>query len=113
MCVWDQESDGEDAYVFGVEDPLREAGKDFIRVFREEGDGEGVDGELGLVGGEGEGQPGRLTNRESLIELCRQGVEVGCEGGGRGGRLGDEEGNRSSVIHVCRDGEGEDTVRIP
>jgi len=55
-------SGGEDAYVLGVEDRLRKAGAKFIRVFGEEGNGEGVDGKLGFVGGEAEGQPGRISH---------------------------------------------------
>jgi len=39
-------SGGEDAYVFGVEDRLCEAGEELFRVFREEGEREGVDSEL-------------------------------------------------------------------
>jgi len=38
-----EKSGGEDAYVFGVEDRLREIREELIRVFREERDGEGVD----------------------------------------------------------------------
>jgi len=84
---------GEDAYVFGVEDRLREARKELIRVFGEERDGEGVNGELGFVGGEAGGQPGGLTHREGLVELGRESVEVRCEGGSGGGRVGDEKGD--------------------
>ena len=62
-------SGGEDAYVLGVEDRLRKAGEKFVRVFGEEGNGEGVDGKLGFVGGEAEGQPGRFTHWEGLVEL--------------------------------------------
>jgi len=57
-------SGGEDAYVFGVKDRLREAGEEFLGILREESNGEGVDGELGLVGGEAERQPGGLAHRE-------------------------------------------------
>ena len=62
-------SGGEDAYVLGVEDRLRKAGEKFVWVFGEEGNGEGVDGKLCLVGGEAEGQPGRFSHREGLVEL--------------------------------------------
>jgi len=57
-------SGGEDANVLGVEDRLRKAGEEFVWVFGEEGDGEGVNGELGFVGGEAEGQPGSSTHKE-------------------------------------------------
>jgi len=86
-------SGGEDTYVFGVEDRLREAGEEFVPVLREVSDGEGVDGELGLVVGEVEGQPGRLSHRECLVELGRQGIKVWCKSGSGGGRVGDEEGD--------------------
>jgi len=81
---------GEDAYVFGVEYRLREAREELVRGFVQEGQGDGVDSELGFVGGEAEGQPGRFSHRERFIELGRESVEVGCEGGGGGGRVGDE-----------------------
>jgi len=81
---------GEDAYVLGVEDRLREARKELIGVLGEESDGEGVNGELGFVGGEAEGQPGGLTHREGFVELGRESVEVRGQGCSGGGRVGDE-----------------------
>ena len=80
---------GEDSNVLGVENRRREAGEEFVLVLREEGDSEGVDGELGFVGGEAEGQPGRLSHWERLVELAGQGIKVGCEGGSGVGRVGD------------------------
>jgi len=72
-----------------------------------------VDGELGLVRGEAEGQPGRLAHREGLIQLGRESVEVRCEGGSGGGRVGDENGDRPTIVDLGRDHKGEDTVCIP
>jgi len=83
-------SGSEDAYVLGVDDQFREAGERFTWLFGEEGNGEGVDGELGLVGGETQGQPGRLTHWEGFVELGRESIEVRCEGGGGGGMGGAE-----------------------
>ena len=83
-------SAGEDVYVFGVEDRLCEAREEFVRVFGEEGHGEGMDGELGFVEGKAKGQPGGFAHRGGFVELGRDSVEVGCEGGSRGGRVGDE-----------------------
>ena len=71
-----------------------------------------MDGELGLVGGKAEGQPGGLAHWEGLVELGRESVEVGCEGGGGGGRVGDEWGDRPTIVDLGGDCEGEDTVRI-
>ena len=85
-----EKSGGEDAYVLGVEDRFRETREELVRVLMEERDGEGVDGELGFVGGEAEGQSGGLTHREGLVKLGGESVEVGCEGGSGGGRVGDE-----------------------
>jgi len=93
LCVRVEVSGGEDAYVLGIEDGLREAGKKLFRVLRKEGNWEGVDGELGFVGGEANGQPGSIPHWEGLVELGGKGVEVGCESGGGGGRVGDEEGD--------------------
>ena len=97
MRVRVEKPSGEDPYVLRVEDRFREAGEEFIRVLQEEGNGEGVYGELDLVGGEAEGQPGGLAHREGLIKLGGKSVEVGCEGGSGGGRVGDEEGDRTAV----------------
>jgi len=63
-CVRVEVSGGEDANVLGVEDRLRETGKQFLGVFREKGERERVDGELCFVGGEAEGQPGRVSHGE-------------------------------------------------
>ena len=57
-------SGGEDAYVLGVEERLRKAREELLRVLWEEGKWEGVDGEVCFIGGEAEGQPGRLAHRE-------------------------------------------------
>ena len=72
-----------------------------------------MDGELSFVGGEAKGQPGRLADRERLIELAGKGVEVWGKGSGGGGRVGDEKGDRSTVIDLGSDCEGQDAVRIP
>jgi len=106
-------SGGEDANVFGVEYRLREAREEFLRVLWEEGERKGVDREPGFVGGAAEGQPGRLTHWERLVELGRKGVEVRRKGGGKSGRVGDEHGDRSSVVNLGGDSEGKDTVCIP
>ena len=52
-----------------------------------------MDGELSFVGGEVEGQPGRITHGERLIELAGKGVEIWCKSCGGGGRVGDEKGD--------------------
>jgi len=67
--VWVEESGSEDADVFGVKDRLREAREELARVLRKEGEAERVDAELGFVGGEAKGQPGRVSHRERLVEL--------------------------------------------
>ena len=113
LGVWVKVPGGEDANVFGVRDRLREAGEEVLRVFGEEGNGEGVDGELGLVGGEAEGQPGRLAHWERFVELGGESVEIGCEGGSGSRRVRDEEGDRPTIVDLGRDREGEDAVRIP
>ena len=51
-----------------------------------------MDGALGLIGGEAEGQPRGLAHRERFVELGREGVEIGRKGGSGSGRVGDEEG---------------------
>ena len=112
FCIGIEIPGGEDANVLRVEDRFRKTWEKFLRVIREEGDWEGVDGELCLVGGEAEGQPGRLAHRERLVELVGKGVEVWGKGRGGGGRVGDEKGDRSTVIDLGCDREGENAVRI-
>jgi len=106
-------SGGEDAYLLGVEDRLRKAGEKLVWVFREEGNGEGVDGKLGFVGGEAEGQPARFSHWEGLVELGGECVKVRCECGSGGGRVGDEQGDGPTIVDLGRDRKGEDTVCIP
>ena len=108
-----EEYGGEDPYIFGVEDRLSKAGEEFIWVLREECNGEGMNGELGFIGGEAEGQPGRLAHWEGFVKLGGEGVEVGCKSGSGGGRVDDEESDRSAVVDLGRDCEGEGTARIP
>jgi len=106
LCVGIEISGGEDANVLRVEDRLCNAREELLRVLREEGDWEGVDGELCLVWGEAEGQPGRLAHREQLVDLVGKGVEIWGKGRGRGGRVGDQKGDRSTVIDLGCDREG-------
>jgi len=113
LCIGVEVSGGEDQYVLGVEHRFRETGEEFVRVLGKEGNGEGVDSDLRLVGGEAEGQAGRLAHWEGFVELGEESVEVGCEGSGPGGRIGDQECDRSAVIDLGRDCEGKETVPIP
>ena len=71
-----------------------------------------MDGELNLVGGEAKGQPGRLAHRERLVELVGECVKVWGKGRGGGGRVGDVKGDRSTVIDLSGDCEGQDAIRI-
>ena len=112
LCVGVEISGGEDGYVLGVEDGLRKAQEELLRVLWEEAKGEGVDGELCFVGGEAEGQPGRLAHWERLVKLAGKGVEVRRKGHCRGGRVGDKKGDRSTVIVLGGDCEEEDAIRI-
>ena len=72
-----------------------------------------MNGELDFVGGEAEGQPGRLAHREEFVKLGGESVKIGCEGGSGGGRVGDKEGDRSAIIDLGGDREGEGAVGIP
>jgi len=87
--------------------------EELLRVLREEGKREGVDGELCFFRDEAEGQPGRLAHRERFVELAGGGVEIWSEGRGGGGRVGDEKGDRSTVVDPGGDCKGEDAVCIP
>jgi len=112
-CVCIEVPGGEDANVFGVKDRFLEAGEKFVWVLGAEGDGEGVEGELGFVAGEEKAQPGVLAHRERFVELGRESDEIVSEACGGGGRVGHKQGDRPTIIDLGRDREGEDTVRIP
>jgi len=60
-------------------------------VLREEGDWEGMDGELDLVGSEVEGQPGRVSHQERAVEMRCKGFKVWSEGGSGVGSVTDKE----------------------
>jgi len=92
-CVGVEVSGGEDANVFGVEDRHRKAREKLLRVLWEEGKQKGVDGMLCFIGGEAEGQPGRIADGKRLVELAGTGVELWCKGCGGGGRVDDEKGD--------------------
>jgi len=71
-----------------------------------------VNGELDFVGGEAEGQPGRVSHVKGAVELCCKRVEVWSKGRSKGGSVGDQEGDGSSLIDLSGDREGEGTVCI-
>jgi len=71
-----------------------------------------VNGELHLVGSQAEGQPGRVSHGKRAVELHRKSVEVWCQGGSRGGTVGDKEGDGASLVDFCSDREGEGTVSM-
>ena len=71
-----------------------------------------MDGELDFVGGEAQGLPGRVSHREEAVELRHERVEVQCEGGSGGGRVGDQEGDGTPLIDLRGDPEREGTVGI-
>ena len=105
-------SGAEDAYILGGENRLRKAREELLWVLWEEGKWEGVDGELCFIEGEAEGQPGRLTHGKQLVELAGEGVDIWRKGPRGGGSVGDEKGDRSTVIDLGGDCEGEDAIRI-
>jgi len=71
-----------------------------------------MNGELDFVGGEAEGQLGRVSHRKRAVELCRKCVEVLCKSGSGGGSVGDEEGDGTSLVGLGCDREGEGSVCI-
>ena len=108
-----EEPGRKDADVPGVVVGVGEAQEEFLRVGGEEGDRKGVNGELNCVGGEAEGQPGKVTHRKGAVELHREYVEVSCEGGSQVSSVGNQEGNRVSHVNRGSDRKGEGTVSIP
>jgi len=90
LCMRLEVPSGKDTNLLGVEDRLRKAREEFVRVFWEERNRVGVDSNLDRFGGEAKGLPGRVANQEGLVELGREGIAVGRDCRGRGGRVGDE-----------------------
>jgi len=109
LCIRVEISGGNDANILGVKDQLREAGEHLVLVFRQEGDGETLDCELGLVGGKAKGPPGGYAQGERLVELGGQSVKVRRAGGSGGVMVSGEQGNRTAVVDLSPNSEGEDT----
>ena len=74
LCVRVELSGGEDTNIFGVEDRLCEAGEKFTSVFRAESDGEGVDGQLGIIGGKAQWQ--LHQQKKCLLQTDRHCVQT-------------------------------------
>jgi len=86
-------SSGEYLQLLGVEDREGEAGEELLTVGGEEGEWQGLDYHLDLIGGKVEGHPRRVTHWEGTVELSAEGVDVRCEGSRRGSMVGDEKGD--------------------
>ena len=69
-----------------------------------------MNGELILVWGRTEREPGRRTNWEGFVEASCQGREEGGVVGGRGRGIDSQESNRAVGIDLGSKGEGESTV---
>ena len=79
--VWVEESGGEDGDSSRIADRGSQGVVEVIGIGGEVRDREGVDGQLRLVGGEPEGEPGGLAHWEGLVESGSNGIEeggVGC-----------------------------------
>lgn len=72
-----------------------------------------MDGKLDLVGGEAEAQPSRLTHWQRFVELAGESVEVEGEGHSVGGRVGDEQGDLSTVVDLGHDRKWRGAIGIP
>ena len=71
-----EESSGGDRKSLGVEDGGLQVDEQPFWVTWEVSEGEAVDGELILIGGEAEGEPGRGANGEGFVEAsCESGEE--------------------------------------
>ena len=71
-----------------------------------------MNGELDFLGGEAEGQRGRVSNRKGAVELRRERVKVWCKGGSGRGSVSDQEGNGTSLVDLGGDRERESIVGI-
>ena len=72
-----------------------------------------MDCQLDLVGGKAKGHPRRVCHWQGTVELGGEGVEVWREGGRGGGRVGEEETERTPVGNFGCDGASESAVSIP
>jgi len=71
-----------------------------------------VDCQLDLVGGEAKGQPGRVTHWERTVESGSEGVDVWSKGSHEGRWVGDDKCDRTPIVDLSCDGDGESAVFI-
>ena len=73
--VWVEEPSRGDPKAFGIEDSGFEINEQPFGVIRKVTEGQAVNGELILVGGMAEGEPGGVTDWEGFVEASRKGGE--------------------------------------
>ena len=78
--VWVEKPGREDGDPSCIADRGSQGIIEVVGIGGEVGDRKGVDGQLCLVGGEPEGEPGGLTHREGLVESGSNGIEKGGVG---------------------------------
>jgi len=72
-----------------------------------------VHGELDLVGGKAEWQPGRLSYWNRAGKLRCECVKVWCKGSSWGGSVGEKGGDEAPFVNHGGDRGGEGTLSIP
>ena len=79
-----EEAGREDGYTSRIPDRCSQGVKEVIWVIWEVGDGEGVDGKLGLIGCQSKGEPGQGSHWEGLVESGSNAIEIEdvCHGQG-------------------------------
>ena len=76
-------------------------------------DREAMEGKLWISGGESEGHPGVVADREELIELVGESIEEGGVGGSRDGGVDNSEGDRTMFIDKSFEADGEAGISFP
>ena len=90
--VWVEKSGREDGDPPRIADRGSQGIEEVVRICGKVRDREGVDGQLGLVGGEPKWEPGGLTNWQRLVESGSNGIKKGCVGRCRGLYVRDDNG---------------------
>ena len=94
----------------GISDRGSHAIEEVLRVVGKIGDREGVDREVGLVGGKPEREPWRVAHREGLVESGSKGIEEGGVGRRRSLNVGSNNSHRAACVDLDGETKGELTV---
>ena len=108
--IWVEELSGGNRETFGVEDSGPEIDEQPFRVTGKVAKRKAMNGELILIRGGAEREPGSGTDREGFVEASCQGREERGVVSGRGRGIDPQESDRAITINLGSKGEGERAV---